>query len=68
MEIKTNALKLLVTLQRPLPRGAATIGAWLNIWQVTLVAQKKIALYVLILYRCFYLTALSNFFHLCFSF
>ncbi|KAF3523029.1 hypothetical protein F2Q69_00051497, partial [Brassica cretica] len=33
MEMRTNALKLLVTLRRPLPRAAATIGAWLNIWQ-----------------------------------
>ncbi|WZZ67517.1 hypothetical protein YC2023_078887 [Brassica napus] len=35
MDIRTTALKLLVTLQRPSPRAAATIGAWLNIWQVT---------------------------------
>ncbi|KAF8089371.1 hypothetical protein N665_0508s0018 [Sinapis alba] len=37
MDIRTNALKLLVTLQRPLPRAAATIGAWLNIWQFLVV-------------------------------
>ncbi|AAD55649.1 Hypothetical protein [Arabidopsis thaliana] len=37
MEIRTNALKLLVTLRRPLPRAAATIGAWLNIWQFLVV-------------------------------
>jgi anoctamin-10 len=40
MEIRTNALKLLVTLRRPLPRAAATIGAWLNIWQVQWIARK----------------------------
>lgn len=37
MEMRTNALKLLVTLRRPLPRAAATIGAWLNIWQFLVV-------------------------------
>ncbi|KAJ4870939.1 Anoctamin-like protein [Raphanus sativus] len=37
MEIRTTALKLLVTLQRPSPRAAATIGAWLNIWQFLVV-------------------------------
>jgi len=33
-EIRTDALKLLVMLKRPIPRAAATIGAWLNIFQV----------------------------------
>ncbi|KAL0663827.1 hypothetical protein Bca4012_100664 [Brassica carinata] len=37
MDIRTTALKLLVTLQRPSPRAAATIGAWLNIWQFLVV-------------------------------
>ncbi|XP_022715088.1 anoctamin-like protein At1g73020 [Durio zibethinus] len=32
-EIKTDALKLLAMLKRPVPRAAATIGAWLNIFQ-----------------------------------
>lgn len=34
MEIRTDALKLLVILRRPVPRAAATVGAWLNIFQV----------------------------------
>ncbi|KAH9611421.1 hypothetical protein KSS87_016012 [Heliosperma pusillum] len=33
MEIRTDALKLLVIHKRPVPRAAATIGAWLNIFQ-----------------------------------
>ncbi|OVA11746.1 Pentatricopeptide repeat [Macleaya cordata] len=33
-EIRTDALKLLVMLRRPIPRDAATIGAWLNIFRV----------------------------------
>lgn len=33
-EIRTDALKLLVMMKRPIPRVAATIGAWLNIFQV----------------------------------
>ncbi|KAF7134902.1 hypothetical protein RHSIM_Rhsim08G0230700 [Rhododendron simsii] len=32
-EIRTDALKLLVVFKRPTPRAAATIGAWLNIFQ-----------------------------------
>ncbi|EOY27034.1 Uncharacterized protein TCM_028984 isoform 1 [Theobroma cacao] len=32
-EIRTDALKLLAMLKRPGPRAAATIGAWLNIFQ-----------------------------------
>ncbi|XP_077254236.1 anoctamin-like protein isoform X2 [Tasmannia lanceolata] len=32
-EIRTDALKLLAMLRRPIPRAAATIGAWLNIFQ-----------------------------------
>ncbi|XP_010244337.1 PREDICTED: anoctamin-like protein At1g73020 [Nelumbo nucifera] len=31
--IRTDALKLLVMLRRPIPRATATIGAWLNIFQ-----------------------------------
>jgi len=34
MEIRTDALKLLAILRRPVPRAAATVGAWLNIFQV----------------------------------
>ncbi|XP_010540070.1 PREDICTED: anoctamin-like protein At1g73020 [Tarenaya hassleriana] len=37
MGIRTKALKLLVTLRRPVPRAAATIGAWLNICQFLIV-------------------------------
>lgn len=33
-EIRTDAVKLLVILRRPIPRAAATIGAWMNIFQV----------------------------------
>ncbi|XP_071903119.1 anoctamin-like protein At1g73020 isoform X2 [Coffea arabica] len=33
-EIRTDALKLLVMLRRPIPRCDATIGAWLNIFQL----------------------------------
>ncbi|KAI4329178.1 hypothetical protein L6164_021470 [Bauhinia variegata] len=33
MEIRTDALKLLAILRRPVPRDARTIGAWLNIFQ-----------------------------------
>ncbi|KAG2379897.1 Anoctamin-like protein [Vigna angularis] len=33
MEIRTDALKLLAILRRPVPRAAATVGAWLNIFQ-----------------------------------
>lgn len=36
-EIRTDALKLLVMLKRPVPRAAATIGAWLNIFQFLIV-------------------------------
>ncbi|RVX17112.1 Anoctamin-like protein [Vitis vinifera] len=32
-EIRADALKLLAMLKRPVPRAAATIGAWLNIFQ-----------------------------------
>ncbi|KAL2937678.1 hypothetical protein RDABS01_021127 [Bienertia sinuspersici] len=37
MEIRTDALKLLVMHKRPVPRAAATIGAWLNIFQFLIV-------------------------------
>ncbi|MED6222960.1 hypothetical protein PIB30_069420 [Stylosanthes scabra] len=33
MEIRTDALKLLAMLRRPVPRASATVGAWLNIFQ-----------------------------------
>ncbi|XP_028068673.1 anoctamin-like protein At1g73020 isoform X2 [Camellia sinensis] len=36
-EIRTDALKLLVMFKRPIPRAAATIGAWLNIFQFLMV-------------------------------
>ncbi|KAE8800784.1 Anoctamin-like protein [Hordeum vulgare] len=36
-EIRVDALKLLVMLKRPVPRAAATIGAWLNIFQFLIV-------------------------------
>ncbi|TVU03286.1 hypothetical protein EJB05_51179 [Eragrostis curvula] len=36
-EIRADALKLLVMLKRPIPRAAATIGAWLNIFQFLVV-------------------------------
>ena len=34
VEIRSDALKLLVTMRRPAPRQAASIGAWLSIFQV----------------------------------
>ncbi|XP_019454497.1 PREDICTED: anoctamin-like protein At1g73020 [Lupinus angustifolius] len=37
MEIRTDALKLLAILRRPIPRAAATVGAWLNIFQILTV-------------------------------
>ncbi|GAB2293423.1 hypothetical protein Dimus_027623 [Dionaea muscipula] len=37
MEIKTDALKLLTMLKRPVPRSTVTIGAWLNIFQFLIV-------------------------------
>ncbi|XP_054784320.1 anoctamin-like protein At1g73020 isoform X3 [Prosopis cineraria] len=37
MEIRTDALKLLAILRRPVPRAAATVGAWLNIFQFLIV-------------------------------
>lgn len=37
MEIRTDALKLLVILRRPVPRAAASVGAWLNIFQVVVI-------------------------------
>ncbi|KAL8098903.1 anoctamin-like protein At1g73020 [Apium graveolens] len=36
-EIRADALKLLVMLRRPTPHAAATIGAWLNIFQFLIV-------------------------------
>ncbi|EEF46308.1 anoctamin-like protein At1g73020 [Ricinus communis] len=36
-EIRTDALKLLSILKRPVPRAAATLGAWLNIFQFLIV-------------------------------
>ncbi|KHN20165.1 Anoctamin-like protein, partial [Glycine soja] len=33
MEIRTDALKLLVILRRPVPRVVARVGVWLNIFQ-----------------------------------
>lgn len=36
-EIRTDALKLLAMFKRPAPRAAATIGAWLNIFQFLIV-------------------------------
>lgn len=36
-EIRADALKLLVMLRRPIPHAAATIGAWLNIFQFLIV-------------------------------
>ncbi|KAK9101156.1 hypothetical protein Scep_024586 [Stephania cephalantha] len=36
-EIRTDALKLLAMMRRPVPRASATIGAWLNIFQFLLV-------------------------------
>eukprot|EP00268_Persea_americana_P033172 TRINITY_DN32910_c0_g1_i7.p2 TRINITY_DN32910_c0_g1~~TRINITY_DN32910_c0_g1_i7.p2 ORF type:complete len:129 (+),score=28.19 TRINITY_DN32910_c0_g1_i7:105-491(+) len=39
-EIRADALKLLVMLRRPVPRADATIGAWLNIFQVCIIHFK----------------------------
>ncbi|KAG9455577.1 hypothetical protein H6P81_000085 [Aristolochia fimbriata] len=36
-EIRIDALKLLAILKRPIPRAAASIGAWLNIFQFLIV-------------------------------
>ncbi|KAK6914789.1 Anoctamin [Dillenia turbinata] len=36
-EIRPDALKLLTMFKRPVPRAAATIGAWLNIFQFLMV-------------------------------
>lgn len=36
-EIRTDAVKLLTMFKRPVPRAAATIGAWLNIFQFLIV-------------------------------
>ncbi|PON96104.1 Anoctamin [Trema orientale] len=36
-EIRTDAVKLLTMFRRPVPRAAATIGAWLNIFQFLVV-------------------------------
>ncbi|KAK6911964.1 Anoctamin [Dillenia turbinata] len=36
-EIRADALKLLTMFKRPVPRAAATIGAWLNIFQFLIV-------------------------------
>ncbi|XP_057828563.2 anoctamin-like protein Os01g0706700 isoform X2 [Cryptomeria japonica] len=33
MEIRTDSLKLLALLRRPIPRAASSIGAWLNIFE-----------------------------------
>ncbi|KZV31827.1 anoctamin-like protein-like [Dorcoceras hygrometricum] len=38
-EIRTDALKLLTMMRRPIPRSDATIGAWLNIFQFLIVAS-----------------------------
>lgn len=45
-EIRTDALKLLAMFKRPTPRAAATIGAWLNIFQVIDV-QNSMSVYCL---------------------
>ncbi|KAL5757634.1 hypothetical protein ACOSP7_020245 [Xanthoceras sorbifolium] len=37
MEIRTDALKLLTMLKRPVPRASTTIGAWSNIFQFLIV-------------------------------
>ncbi|KAJ0007254.1 hypothetical protein Pint_28874 [Pistacia integerrima] len=37
MEIRTDALKLLSMLKRPVPRAATSIGAWINIFQFLIV-------------------------------
>ncbi|KAL7100063.1 hypothetical protein ACP275_09G125200 [Erythranthe tilingii] len=36
-EIRADALKLLATMRRPIPRADATIGAWMNIFQFLIV-------------------------------
>ncbi|CAI0392035.1 unnamed protein product [Linum tenue] len=36
-EVRTDALKLLSMFRRPVPRAAATIGAWINIYQFLIV-------------------------------
>ncbi|CAI0462202.1 unnamed protein product [Linum tenue] len=36
-EVRTDALKLLTMFRRPVPRAAATIGAWINIYQFLIV-------------------------------
>ncbi|CAN1217972.1 Anoctamin-like protein At1g73020 [Linum perenne] len=36
-EVRTDALKLLAMFRRPIPRVAATIGAWINIYQFLIV-------------------------------
>ncbi|XP_037495449.1 anoctamin-like protein At1g73020 isoform X1 [Jatropha curcas] len=36
-QVRTDAMKLLSMLKRPVPRAAATIGAWLNIFQFLIV-------------------------------
>lgn len=38
-EIRADALKLLAMIRRPIPRADATIGAWLNIFQLLVVAS-----------------------------
>ncbi|XP_076908450.1 anoctamin-like protein At1g73020 isoform X2 [Bidens hawaiensis] len=38
-QIRANALKLLAMYRRPAPRVAATIGAWLNIFQFLIVVS-----------------------------
>ncbi|XP_052182099.1 anoctamin-like protein Os01g0706700 isoform X2 [Diospyros lotus] len=38
-EIRIDSLKLLAMLKRPIPRAAATIGAWLNIFQFLIVVS-----------------------------
>lgn len=39
MEIRTDALKLLVILRRPVPRASATVGAWLNIFKFLILVS-----------------------------
>jgi anoctamin-10 len=36
MEIRTDSFKLTCTMRRPTPHAVASIGAWLNIFQVRL--------------------------------
>ncbi|XP_031488780.1 anoctamin-like protein Os01g0706700 isoform X2 [Nymphaea colorata] len=38
-KIRIDALKLLTLLQRPIPRAAPTMGAWLNIFQFLIVVS-----------------------------